>query len=325
MMFSTPLFSSSLTQKQTHCLVCPRNCGTDRYNKKFGYCNTSQDFEIASVCIHQGEEPVISGSSGICNIFFRGCNMQCIYCQNSQISINRQYSDSQPYTPDRVIGEICRYLDRGCKAVGFVSPSHMVPQMIEIIRSLKEKGRHPVFVYNTNAYDKVEVLRQLEGIIDIYLPDLKYSDDKLALELSHTPDYVDVAQRAIREMFRQKGTPLHLDDHGQAISGLIIRHLVLPGYTENSKNVLRFIAEEISSRVHVSLMSQYHPMTGVSDHPDLGRCLRPKEYDEIVAEMELLSFTNGWIQALESSTVYLPDFNMNHPFEYEVNQIMLLS
>jgi putative pyruvate formate lyase activating enzyme len=159
------------------------------------------------------------------------------------------------------------------------------------------------------------VLKELEGIIDIYLPDLKYSDATLAKELSETEDYVDFARLALREMYRQKGSPLHLDDSGQAISGLIVRHLVLPGYIENSKKVLEFIANELSPKVHLSLMSQYYPMPNVSKHPNLGRMLQPDEYDEIVNEMERLGMSNGWVQELESSFHYMPDFNCAHPFE----------
>ncbi|MBW6490942.1 MAG: hypothetical protein K0B15_07075 [Lentimicrobium sp.] len=249
--------------------------------------------------------------------------MSCIFCQNSQISRNCKSYHSDFYTLERIIHEVCNHLDMGCKAVGFVTPSHMIPQMLQIIMALKEKGRNPVFVYNTNAYDEVDVLKQLEGIIDVYLPDLKYSDNNLAKELSHTPDYVDVAQKALKEMFRQKGTPLHIDESGQAVSGLIIRHLVLPGYTDNSKQVMRFIAEELSPRVHVSLMSQYHPMSAISDHPDLNRYLFPAEYNEIISEMELLGMETGWVQSLESSNTFLPDFNLNDPFENEVINLML--
>jgi putative pyruvate formate lyase activating enzyme len=195
----------------------------------------------------------------------------------------------------------------------------MIPQMLRIINALHKIGRKPVIVYNTNAYDKVEVLKQLEDLIDVYLPDLKYSQVKLAEEFSDSSDYVDVANRATREMFRQKGTPLHLDESGRALSGLIIRHLVLPGYIENSKGVLRNIAENLSPRIHISLMSQYYPMDSVIAHPNLNRFVRVDEYNEIVHEMENLGMENGWVQDLESSRLYLPDFRLNKPFREELN------
>lgn len=312
-------FSESFSDAYYNCSVCPRNCNTDRNSFISGYCNTSTDFEIASICIHKGEEPVISGDIGICNVFFYSCNLQCIFCQNKQISNNSLKNTKAFSALNDIIDKIINCLDQGCHAVGFVSPSHMIPQMVQIIRALRKTGRSPVIVYNTNAYDKVEVLRQLEGLIDVYLPDLKYSQSELAAEFSDSSDYVDVASLAIREMFRQKGTPLHIDESGRAVSGLIIRHLVLPGYVENSKGVLRYISENLSPRVHISLMSQYFPMDSVITHPNLKRFLRIDEYNEIIHEMESLEMENGWVQEIESSRLYLPDFRLNQPFKEELN------
>ncbi len=308
-------FSDALFGDQTNCLSCPRNCGADRSSRLLGYCNASDDFEVASVCVHKGEEPVIGGEHGICNVFFSNCNMQCVYCQNRQISNNRRNNLLPVYSLDHIVEKIGECLDQGCKTLGFVSPSHMIPQMLRILKALHDKGRRPVVVYNSNGYDKVETLKQLEGIIDIYLPDLKYSDPNLAQELSDTANYVDIAHLAIQEMYRQKGSPLHLDGSGQAISGLIIRHLVLPGYIENSKAVLKFIAQELSPKIHVSLMSQYHPMPEVINHPQLGRLLTQNEYDEVLCEMDYLGLQNGWVQHLESSNHFLPDFNEEYPFD----------
>ena len=320
---SQSFLSEIISDDQYNCSICPRDCNVDRSSTTSGYCNSSKGFDIASICIHKGEEPVIGGDVGICNVFFSGCNLQCIFCQNKQISSNSDGTFRSSITLEEVIEKICNCLDQGCHAVGFVSPSHMIPQMLRIINALHKIGRKPVIVYNTNAYDKVEVLKQLEGLIDVYLPDLKYSQSNLATELSDAPDYVDVANRAIREMFRQKGTPLHLDESGRAISGLIIRHLVLPGYIENSKGVLRYISENLSPRIHISLMSQYYPMDSVARHPDLNRVLRKDEYDEIVHEMEYLGMENGWVQELESSRVYLPDFKLKQPFKDE-NKLNLI-
>lgn len=315
---SQSFLSEVISDDQYNCSFCPRDCNADRNSNFLGYCNSSTGFEIASICIHKGEEPAIGGDIGICNVFFSSCNLQCIFCQNKQISSNADKTFKSFNTLEDIIDKICSCLDQGCHAVGFVSPSHMIPQMVQIINALHQIGRNPVIVYNTNAYDKVEVLRQLEDLIDVYLPDLKYSQSNLASELSDSPDYVDVAERAIREMFRQKGTPLHLDESGMAISGLIIRHLVLPGYIENSKGVLRYISENLSPRIHISLMSQYYPMDTVACHPDLNRVLRKDEYDEIVHEMESLGMENGWVQELESNMLYLPDFMLNQPFKEEM-------
>jgi putative pyruvate formate lyase activating enzyme len=172
-----------------------------------------------------------------------------------------------------------------------------------------------VYVYNTSSYDKVRTIQSLDGHVDVWLPDLKYLDESLGRLYSHTVHYPDVACAALREMFRQKGSNLWTDDDGCITSGLIIRHLVLPGQIENSKRVLRWIAEELSPSVHVSLMSQYHPTPWVAEHPRLGRVLCAAEYDEVKDEFERLGFYRGWVQELESASHYRPDFMLEHPFE----------
>jgi putative pyruvate formate lyase activating enzyme len=290
-------------------------CHANRMNGAQGYCRSGMGYHISSICIHKGEEPVISGKHGICNIFFSRCNLQCIYCQNFQISTLKNDVQENEYTLEEVVSRIEKYLDEGCTHVGFVSPSHVIPQLTVIIQNLRSKGRKPVFVYNSNAYDRVETLKTIEGFVDVYLPDLKYLDAELAGAYSGATDYPEIACAAIREMYRQKGSTLVFDDAGYATSGLIIRHLVLPGHVENSKSVLRFIAGELSPRVHVSLMSQYYPTPAVSDHPLLGRQLSMDEYRQVADEMEKLGLFRGWIQEPESHENYRPDFKLVHPFE----------
>lgn len=311
-------FTSNEPLVLTDCTLCPRNCHANRYSGGRGYCNAGAGFEIASVCIHRGEEPPVSGLSGICNVFFNRCNLRCIYCQNCQISSNSDLVKPGIMSLEEVVGQIVRCLDEGCRAVGFVSPSHMIPQMLAIIEALRSRGYDPVIVYNTNAYEKVEVLRNLEGIIDVYIPDFKYSDPELAGGLSDARDYPEVAAKAIKEMFRQKGAPLITDDDGQALSGLIIRHLVIPGQIKNTLEVLRLISNGFSPKIHVSLMSQYHPMPAVKGHPFLGRALTEEEYFTVTEELERLGLYNGWVQEHGSNTNYLPDFSNEHPFEKKV-------
>lgn len=307
------------SKEMTACSVCPRKCGADRVSGNTGFCSASSGFDIASICIHKGEEPVISGKCGICNVFFSGCNLQCTYCQNKQISINTGNAITKHYSLNEAIAEIETCLDKGCESVGFVSPSHMIPQIKLLITGLRNNGRNPVFVYNSNAYDDVDQLKSLEGLIDIYLPDFKYSDNELAFQLSEAKDYVSVAMKSLNEMYRQKGNPLHVNAHGFATSGLIIRHLVLPGFVNNSIEVLRIIAEELSPRIHVSLMSQYYPVTYQHNFPSLNRRLSQAEYNQVADAMEEFGIINGWVQELESGTNYLPDFNYRHPFEYSCN------
>jgi putative pyruvate formate lyase activating enzyme len=184
-----------------------------------------------------------------------------------------------------------------------------------IIRALKALDHRQPFVFNTNGYDRVSTIRSLEGMIDVYLPDLKYMDEALARRYSDTKRYPQIATAAIREMFHQKGANIFLDDDGVIESGLIIRHLVLPGHVENSKAVLRFIAEELSPAVHISLMSQYHPTIHVQGHPVLDRTLQAEEYEEVLEEFERLGFYRGWVQDLDSPSNYLPNFTDDQPFQ----------
>jgi putative pyruvate formate lyase activating enzyme len=280
-----------------------------------GYCQTETGYHIASICEHTGEEPVLCREHGICNVFFTRCNMQCIYCQNDQISRNHGEILGQYLTLDEVVDRIEKILDRGVSIVGFVSPSHVIPQMKAIITRLEEHHRHPTYMMNTNAYDRVKMLASLEGVIDVYLPDLKYMDENLAGRYSDTPGYPKTATAALMEMFHQKGAELVIAQDGLIRSGLIVRHLVLPGQVENSKRCLQFVAEELSPEIHVSLMSQYHPTPRVTSHPELGRPLHPEEYEEILAEMDRLGLHRGWMQAMDSQTEYLPDFSRRHPFQ----------
>ncbi len=305
---------TSLIAPLGSCSICPRNCNADRLHGEVGKCGSNAGFNISSIFVHHGEEPVISGESGICNVFFSRCNLSCIYCQNYQISCNRGEVNENEMLLSEVVDSIIDNLDKGCHAVGFVSPSHYIPHVKAIIEELRLNGYNPVFVYNTNGYDKVEEIRAMEDYIDVYLPDYKYSDNKLALRFSKVADYKQVAHAAIKEMYRQKGSTLVMNEKGYAEKGLIIRHLVLPGDIGNSLNVLHDIAD-ISTSIAISLMAQYWPSPGVSGHPSLDRILSPEEYGVVKAELENLGFYKGWVQEMESSDNYRPDFKNEKPFE----------
>ncbi len=295
------------------CSICPRNCNINRLNGEIGVCGSDAGFNISSITIHHGEEPAINGKNGICNVFFSRCNLSCIYCQNYQISCNRGEVNEHEMQLIEVVDSIVEKLNQGCHAVGFVSPSHFIPHVKAIIESLRLLGHNPVFVYNTNGYDKVEEIRALEDYIDIYLPDYKYADNKLAARFSKVADYQQVAIAAIKEMYRQKGSTLVMDKSGFAEKGLIIRHLVLPGDIGNSLKVLHDIAG-ISTSIAISLMAQYWPSPGVSGHPSLDRILSIDEYEIVKAELESLGFYKGWVQEMESSNNYKPDFESDKPF-----------
>ncbi|MDQ1296861.1 MAG: hypothetical protein QG611_840 [Bacteroidota bacterium] len=299
----------------SHCTLCPRECGVNRFEGGDGYCDMDAGLNIASICTHRGEEPVISGPDGICNIFFSGCNLHCIFCQNHEISHPSTLGMKTYLTLPETLNEIEKILSTGIKAVGFVSPSHVVPQVKAIIRGLYERGLKPVTVYNTNGYDKVEVIESLDGMIDVYLPDYKYVTAEIAKEFSDAKDYPEVVLKALKKMYYQKGSTLQLDESGRAECGILIRHLVLPGKAEESIKVLKSIADEISTGVHLSLMSQYHPTPSVMDHFTLSRSLYKSEYELVVDAMENLGFRNCLIQDLESYMNYRPDFRKEHPFE----------
>jgi putative pyruvate formate lyase activating enzyme len=293
----------------TCCTLCPQNCRANRISEAIGFCKSGSGFCISSVCAHKGEEPVISGAKGICNVFFSHCNLQCIYCQNHEISNNSMNRLKDKFEFNELIYKICETLEKTENILGFVSPSHFVPQMLAIIRGLLRAGKKPIIVYNTNSYDKPETLRMLEGVVDVYLPDFKYIDPKLAAEYSQAYDYPEVAAKALKEMYRQKGASLGINDDGIAESGIILRHLILPGSARQSVDILRFIAEEISPNLHISLMSQYYPTGLATGHPKLNRILTFEEYNEVLGAFNELGFYRGWVQDLESHAVFRPDFN----------------
>jgi putative pyruvate formate lyase activating enzyme len=309
------IYAKAESELLSHCTLCPRQCCADRFEAGSGYCGMDAGMNIASVCIHRGEEPPVSGPYGICNIFFSGCNLRCIYCQNYDISRPPGGFRNTFMTLDEVIDAIRITLSEKVVSVGFVSPSHMAPQVKAIIKGLNERGIKPITVYNTNSYDKPDVIDSFEGLIDVYLPDYKYVTPRIAVEYSDAPDYPEVALKALKRMYFQKGSTLPVDNEGRAESGMLIRHLVLPGHAEESKKVLSTIAEELSPGIHLSLMSQYHPTGSVINHPVINRALYREEYKSVVETMESLGFRNVWVQEMDSHLNYRPDFSREHPFE----------
>jgi putative pyruvate formate lyase activating enzyme len=297
------------------CNICPRKCNANRFSSKKGYCRSGTGFSISSICIHKGEEPVISGSSGICNVFFSNCNLRCVFCQNWQISQGKVEKVADDMALEDVVNQIINILDQGIHMLGFVSPGHFIPQMKIIIHALDELGYHPTIVYNSNGYDDVDQLKMLEGMVDVYLPDFKYMDAGIAGKYSDAKDYPEIAIKAHREMYRQKGSTFIVNEEGYAGSGMLIRHLVLPGHMDNSISVLENIAEQLSPNVHISLMSQYYPAYKADEYPLLNKSVDPDEYYKIVKKMNELGFGKGFIQGMESSCNYRPDFDLKHPFE----------
>jgi putative pyruvate formate lyase activating enzyme len=270
---------------------------------------------VASFCAHHGEEPALSGSRGSGTVFFGNCNLRCLYCQNYQISQNWQRQKLNEIDCHTLAQHMLYLQDElGCHNINFVSPSHFVPQIVRAVLLAVPMGLKIPLVYNTNSYDSVKTLRELDGIINIYLPDLKYASDTWAKRLSQAPDYVRYARSALKEMFRQVGE-LVVDESGVAQRGVIVRHLILPNGLAGSKDSLTWLAHEVSPRVTLSLMSQYHPIHRAHRFEPLSRTISLSEYEAVLKIMNDVGLENGWRQGMGADKIYLPDFESNgHPF-----------
>ena len=309
--------AQALVRRLSSCDICPLRCGVDRAQGALGYCRSPRQPVVASACAHRGEEPPVSGSRGSGTIFFANCNLRCVFCQNHQISQDPGAFVSRASSAEDLARTMLRLQDgEHCHNINLVSPSHFVPQILEALCLAVPLGLRLPLVYNTNAYDLVETLRLLDGIVDIYLPDLKYASAPVAARLSGAVDYVAVARAAIAEMYRQVGGALALDDDGVVARGLIVRHLVLPGGLAGSADSLGWLAAEVGSDITLSLMSQYYPAHRAHEFSVLSRRVQPREYHAVVARAQALGFDHIWAQDAGASSHYRPDFEREgHPFE----------
>ena len=307
--------AEALEARLDSCDICPRECRVNRLEGEQGFCHSAHLPVISAVCAHHGEEPVISGSRGSGTVFFGNCNLRCVYCQNYQIS--QDWSRQQSREMDcHTLAEGMLHLQNelGCHNINFVSPSHFVPQLVRAVLEAVPMGLRLPLVYNTSGYDSIKSLRELDGIMSIYLPDLRYASDKWARKFSQAPDYVTHARAAIREMYRQVGD-IVLDEAGLAQKGLIVRHLTLPNGLAGSQDSLTWLVNEVSPTVTVSIMSQYSPAHRALRIPSLSRTVSPSEYSEVVRLIDRLGLENGWLQEIGASENYLPDFTgEGHPF-----------
>ncbi len=301
------------TNQLIKCECCPRKCGVNRLEGKTGFCRVGAGIRMSHAGLHFGEEPPISGSRGSGTIFFSGCNLRCVFCQNYQISQGFQKGRDRTLTSDELAYEMLRLQDEGAHNINFVSPSHMIFQMADAIIEAKGKGLVIPVVYNSNGYDSTGALRQIRGLVDIYLPDIKYMDNRIGKRFSLVDDYADIVPDVLREMLDQAGN-LQIDDDGVAVRGLLVRHLVMPGHSEDSRRCLRFLAD-LSPDIHVSIMSQYSPQYKACDFPEINRLLTVDEYDEITDYALGLGLENAFIQELKSRDYYLPDFDLERPFK----------
>jgi putative pyruvate formate lyase activating enzyme len=278
------------------CRVCPRECGANRVkNDKIGFCRSGLNPVVSSASPHHGEEPPLSGQKGSGTIFFANCNLRCVYCQNYPIS---QLGNGAERTPAELACQMLWLQEQGCHNLNLVTPTHFMPQILKALGIARERGFSLPIVYNTSGYESLEALRLLDGIVDIYMPDMRYSEDGIARRYSAAPDYPDANRAAVKEMYRQVGN-LVVDKNGIAQRGLIIRHLVLPNGLSGSKSIMKFLSEEISKDVYISLMSQYFPAYKATTMKELSRRTTANEYDEACGIRESYGLENGWVQEFD--------------------------
>jgi len=294
------------------CTVCPRDCRNDRLANVLASCASGLNPVVSSYTSHFGEEPVLSGTRGAGNVFFGNCNLRCVYCQNWQISQDWKTQRTNEMAVERLAEMVLELQGRGCHNIGFVSPTHYAPQMAKAILLAARAGLRLPIVYNTNAYDSVEVLRLLDGIVDVYLPDFKYADSSAGWLYSKVPDYPERSREALVEMHRQKGSALVFGEDGLLKSGLLVRVLVLPNGVAGVSDSLGWIAETLSPRVAISLMAQYYPIhraAKAEQYAALSRGIKAGEWEEALAALETNGFTSGFRQEFETANrYYRPNF-----------------
>jgi len=314
--------AEALTARLSSCDICPRECGVSRLENELGFCHSGHLAVVSTVCAHHGEEPVISGNKGSGAVFFGNCNMRCVYCQNHQISQDYKAQQSKEIGP-HTLAERMLYLqdELGCHNINFVSPSHLVPQLVQAVLEAVPLGLRLPLVYNTSSYDSINSLKELDGIISIYLADLRYASNRWGRKFSQVVDYVERARAAIQEMYSQVGD-LVVDGEGIAQKGLMVRHLILPNRLAGSQDSLTWLVQEISPAVTVSIMSQYFPAHRASRIPLLSRIISSAEYLEVTRLVDELGLENGWIQEMGISENYLPDFaSEDAPFSPTVSKL----
>ena len=275
-----------------NCAICPRRCGVDRIGGKAGYCRALYNPIVYSYLAHHGEEPPISGVKGSGTIFFSHCNMKCLYCQNYYFS---QLDKGEEVTIGKLADMMLALQSKGCHNINLVTPTHYIPQILMSLEIALERGLDIPIVYNTSGYELAETIKLLDGIVDIYLPDIRYSDNEAAKKYSDADRYVEFNRAALKEMRRQVGD-LETDEAGISKKGLIIRLLALPNNVSGTEDTLRFIKKELGRNSYLSIMSQYYPTFRAWDFSDISRGITPEEYKNVVDEAYLLELNNGWLQ-----------------------------
>lgn len=288
-----------------NCSLCARNCGVNRLNGEMGYCKSGKNLKIARAALHYWEEPCLSGEKGSGTVFFSSCSLGCVFCQNHCIS---QGDVGKEISIERLAEIFIELQSQGALNINLVTPTHFVPQIIESIKEAKKNGLHLPIVYNTSSYDNLETIKALKGYVDIYLPDLKYFDDKYALKYSKVKNYFKVASGAIEEMTKQVGKPV-FNKHGIMEKGVIIRHMMLPGLLFDSKKIVDYVYNKYGDDVYLSLMNQYTPYNKVSQYPEINKPLNQRHYEALIDYALNLGLANGFIQEEGTcSQSFIPDW-----------------
>lgn len=288
------------------CNLCPRECNVDRGLGKIGFCKVPNQIKVARAGLHFWEEDCISGKEGSGTVFFSGCNLRCVYCQNRKIA---EGVYGKEITVDRLAAIFLELEKKGANNINLVTPSHYVLEIIEALKIAKEKGLKLPIVYNSSAYEKVETLKLLQDYVDVYLPDFKYMDSELGSRYSGAKDYSKVAKEAVFEMFRQVGKP-SFDDRGIMKKGVIVRHLVLPGYIEDSKKVIRYLYETYGDDIFISILSQFTPFSYLEKYPEINRKVTENEYESVVDYAIEIGVENGFIQEGDvADESFIPEFD----------------
>lgn len=288
------------------CMLCPRNCGVNRKNNALGFCKMGKDLMVARATLHFWEEPIISGEKGSGTVFFSGCNLKCVFCQNFQISTN---NFGKKITTERLSEIFLELQSQGANNINLVTPTHFIPQIIEAITLAKAKGLNLPIVYNSSGYEKIETIKLLKGYIDIYLPDFKYFDDRYAIKYSKCPNYFEYASKSIAEMISQTGKPV-FNSEGLLVKGTIVRHMMLPRLLEDSKKIIHYLVENYNDDIFISIMNQYTPTNNIQKYPEINCTVSNEEYDSLIDYAIDIGIKNGFMQEGETQkTSFIPEFD----------------
>lgn len=308
------MYDREVQEKMKHCMLCPRKCGADRTAGQRGYCKMPAEIMAARAALHMWEEPCISGREGSGTVFFSGCNMGCVFCQNGAIADG---TVAKPLTVERLSEIFLELQESGANNINLVTPTHYMPQIKAALLLSKEWGLRLPVLYNSSGYETVEALRELHGLVDIYLPDMKYVSPELSEKYSHARDYFRNAKEALREMVRQL-PQAEFDERGMMKKGVIVRHLVLPDCLEDSRRVLRYLYKNFGNHIYISIMNQYTPVKILQDMPELNRSLTKEEYEEIIDYALELGIEQGFIQEGETAKEsFIPVFDYEGLYRHE--------